>query len=291
MMNVLVVVSGEASDSRVLEQVMKLTEKVDATVHVFMSIYDPVEELNKYVGFDDYPKVKQAILDEAEVKLRRLTEQYGDSVTSDMRWGRLWHRNVIEEANKIDAELVVKAIGKHSRISEFLQTPEDWHLLRETKCLVWFVNQSTTRIEQVVAAVNTLDESLEHRQLASRVLDRANDFAHMLGVSLRVVTVVPNLTATQDLLVNVPILLSDYQEKAVQGAKLKLGRLLDELGVKPQFTEVRCGATDVELGAATADNGLLVIGSVANRGLSGKLIGNTSEKVLHYLTGDVVVVH
>jgi nucleotide-binding universal stress UspA family protein len=34
-----------------------------------------------------------------------------------------------------------------------------------------------------------------------------------------------------------------------------------------------------------------VIGSAANRGLAGKFIGNSSEKVLRYLKADMLVVH
>ena len=51
------------------------------------------------------------------------------------------------------------------------------------------------------------------------------------------------------------------------------------------------GQVELELAELVADSSLLVIGSAANRGLAGKFIGNTSEKVLHYLTSDMLVVH
>ena len=51
------------------------------------------------------------------------------------------------------------------------------------------------------------------------------------------------------------------------------------------------GQVERELAELVGDSSLLVIGSAANRGLAGKFIGNTSEKVLHYLTSDMLVVH
>ena len=52
---------------------------------------------------------------------------------------------------------------------------------------------------------------------------------------------------------------------------------------------------DVELADAVGDTGALVIGSAAARKLAakvaGKLFGNTSEKVIHHVRGDVLVVH
>lgn len=291
MLNILVVVDGTDDDEHVLGQAVKFAAETGGDVHVFMSVYDPVEELNKYIGFDDYPQVKEAILEEAEIKLRVLAEKFAEAVTSNMAWGRHWHLNVLAEAERMESDLIIKAVGKHSRIAEFLQTPEDWHLLRESRCPVWLVNKTTTHIDKVVAAFSAMDETVEHRLLASRVVDKARDFAAALKVKLHVVTVIPDLARTQALLSRVPMGVAGVQASARERAQKLLSQSLDELGIQADEIEVRCGSVDEELASVVGDNGLLLIGSVANRGISGKLIGNTSEKVLHYLTGDVVVVH
>ena len=291
MMKILAVVQGLDSDQHVLQQSLEIASDTGGDVHVFMSVYDPVEELNKYIGFDDYPQVKEHILEEAEIKLRKLTEPYGDSVTSNMAWGRHWHLNVQQEAKSCAADLIVKAVGRHSRIAEFLQTPEDWHLLREAQSPIWMVNETTAHMDKVVAAFSTLDETAEHRTLAFRVLSKAQDFARALGVPLHVVTAVPDLVSLQTAASRVPILLEDVQVRAQRRAEEVLHKELQRHGISPALAEVRAGRTEEVLAEAVGDNGLLVIGSVAHRGLAGKLIGNTAEKVLHYLTGDVLVVH
>jgi nucleotide-binding universal stress UspA family protein len=55
--------------------------------------------------------------------------------------------------------------------------------------------------------------------------------------------------------------------------------------------KVLTGQVESELAEVVASSSLLVIGSAANRGLAGKFLGNTSEKILHYLTSDMLVVH
>ena len=91
MKNILVVLDGSESDQHVLNQAVKVADARGSDIRLFMIVYDSIEELNRYVGFDNYAEVKQAILDEAEVKLRVLTDKFGDRFSSTMHWGRRWH--------------------------------------------------------------------------------------------------------------------------------------------------------------------------------------------------------
>ena len=302
MKNILVVLEGLESDEHVLGQAVKVAEINESDIHLFMVVYDSVEELNRYVGFDNYPEVKQAILDEAEVKLRQLTEKFGDHFTSTMHWGRRWHFSVVVEAKKMSADLIVKAVHRHSRIAEFLHTPEDWHLLREASCPVWLVNQATEQVDKVVAAFSTLEESPEHRQLGERVLLKARDLSTALEAELHVVSVIPDWLNSQAMIAPVPAMpgqfpyaLSDLGEEAREHAEQILNEALAKIGVEPDLAEVRTGFVDTEIADAVGDSGVLVIGSAAARSLPGKvaakLFGNTSEKVIHHVHGDVLVVH
>ncbi len=302
MKNILVVLDGSESDEHVLGQAVKVAATNDSDIHLFMVVYDSVEELNRYVGFDNYPEVKQAILDEAEVKLRQLTEKFGDHFSSTMHWGRRWHFSVVVEAKKISADLIIKAVHRHSRIAEFLHTPEDWHLLREASCPVWLVNEDSQQVNKVVAAFSTLEESPEHRQLGERVLLKARDLSAALGVKLHVVSVIPDWLNSQAMVAPVPAMpgqfpyaLSDLGEEARKRAEQILNESLDEFGIEADLAEIRSGFVDTEIADAVSESGVLVIGSAAARTLPGKvaakLFGNTSEKVIHHIHGDVLVVH
>ena len=92
-----------------------------------------------------------------------------------------------------------------------------------------------------------------------------------------------------------PALLADIGERALDRAEEIIQETLAKLAIDADVTEVRSGAVDVELADAVGDTGTLVIGSAAARKLAakvaGKLFGNTSEKVIHHVRGDVLVVH
>jgi len=302
MKNMLVVLDGSSSDEHVLRQAIQLAATSGGDIHLFMTVYDSIEELNRYVGFDNYQEVKQSILDEAEVKLRRLTDKFGDHFTSTMHWGRRWHFHVISEAKKISADLVIKAVQRHSRIAEFLHTPEDWHLLRGASCPVWLVNDSTAQLDRVVAAFSTLDETENHRLLGERVLQKASELATALDAELHVVSVVPDWLQTQAIVGPMPgmpgqfpTVIADMGEQALDHAEKVIRETLVKLAIDADAIEVRRGFADVELADAVGDNGALVIGSAAARKLTtkvaDKLFGNTSEKVIHHVRGDVLVVH
>ena len=302
MKNILVVLDGSESDEHVLNQAVKVADARGSDIRLFMIVYDSIEELNRYVGFDNYAEVKQAILDEAEVKLRVLTDKFGDRFSSTMHWGRRWHFSVVVEARNMSADLIVKAVHRHSRIAEFLHTPEDWHLLREASCPVWLVNDSTDKIDKVVAAFSTLEETPEHRQLGERVVFKARDLAAALGVELHVISVIPDLLNSQAMIAPVPAMpgqfpyvLADMGEEALERAQQILSESLARIAVEADVTEVRTGFVDTEMADAVGAAGVLVIGSAAARSIPGKvaakLFGNTSEKVIHHAHGDVLVVH
>jgi len=302
MKNMLVVLDGSSSDEHVLRQAIQLAATSGGNIHLFMTVYDSIEELNRYVGFDNYQEVKQSILDEAEVKLRRLTDKFGDHFTSTMHWGRRWHFHVISEAKKISADLVIKAVQRHSRIAEFLHTPEDWHLLRGASCPVWLVNDSTAQLNRVVAAFSTLDETENHRLLGERVLQKASELATALNIELHVVSVVPDWSQTQAIVGPMPgmpgqfpTVIADMGAQALEHAEDVIRETLVKLAIDSDVIEVRRGFADIELADAVGDSGALVIGSAAARKLTAKvadkLFGNTSEKVIHHVRGDVLVVH
>ena len=116
------------------------------------------------------------------------------------------------------------------------------------------------------------------------------------------VSVVPDWLQTQAIVGPVPgmpgqfsAVMADIGEQALDRAEEIIHETLEKLAIDADVTEVRSGSVDTELADAVGDTGALVIGSAAARNLSakvaGNLFGNTSEKVIHHVRGDVLVVH
>ncbi|MGB2001963.1 MAG: universal stress protein, partial [Porticoccaceae bacterium] len=67
MENILVVLDGSDKDPLAMEQAVALTGHNQAKLRVLMTVYNQIEEMHKYIGFDNYRDIKQALLDDAEV--------------------------------------------------------------------------------------------------------------------------------------------------------------------------------------------------------------------------------
>lgn len=297
MENILVVLDGSDKDPLAMEQAMALTGHNLAKLRVLMTVFNQIEEMHKYIGFDNYRDIKQALLDDAETHLRQLTDRYNIHFSSNMVWGKRWNKSVVDTANSMEADLIIKVAGdRQSRLAKIFQTPEDWHLLRDAQCPVWLVNGEGQSLEKVVAAVGTLDESREHAVLGTKVILKARSMAEALNLPLELVSVIPDFSAANVATAYVPplpghsVLWHESAQQALANAEEQLNDQCDELRVQAKI-RVLTGQVERELAELVADSSLLVIGSAANRGLAGKFIGNTSEKVRHYLTSDMLVVH
>ena len=297
MENILVVLDGSDKDQLAMQQAVALTDHNQAKLRVLMTVYDQIEEMHKYIGFDNYRDIKQALLDEAETHLRLLTDRYNIHFSSNMVWGKRWNKSVVDTANSMEADLIIKVAGdQQSRIAKIFKTPEDWHLLRDAQCPVWLVNGEGQSLEKVVAAVGTLDESREHGVLGKKVILKARAMSEALDLPLELVSVIPDFSAATVATAYVPplpgqsILWHENAQQALANAEEQLNNHCAELRVQAGV-KVLTGQVERELAELVGDSSLLVIGSAVNRGLAGKFIGNTSEKVLHYLTSDMLVVH
>ena len=295
--NILVVLDGSDRDQLVMEQAVALTSHNQAKLRVLMTVYDQIEEMHKYIGFDNYRDIKQALLDEAETHLRLLTDRYNVHFSSNMVWGKRWNKSVVDTANSMQADLIIKVAGdRQSGIAKLFHTPEDWHLLRDASCPIWMVNGEGQGLEKVFAAVGTLDESREHGLLGKKVILKARSMAEALNLPLELVSVIPDFSAANLATAYVPplpgqsVLWHESAQQVLANTEEQLNNLCAELRVQASV-KVLTGQVERELAELVGDSSLLVIGSAANRGLAGKFIGNTSEKVLHYLTSDMLVVH
>ena len=122
---------------------------------------------------------------------------------------------------------------------------------------MWLVNDSTDKIDKVVAAFSTLEETPEHRQLGERVVFKARDLAAALGVELHVISVIPDLLNSQAMIAPVPAMpgqfpyvLADMGEEALERAQQILSESLARIAVEADVTEVRTGFVDTEMADA-----------------------------------------
>lgn len=212
--------------------------------------------------------------------------QEGYDVSAEQAWHDNPCKTVLAIQQAEGCDLVIKQHRSDSALKKALLTPEDWQLLRQCPSPVLMAKHAKPWTERtILAAIDAGSDDLEHRVLQVGILGHCHDLAHLSHASLHMMSAYPYpmLSAVDPMLQLKESILSFYHEQC-RGYQ-------DEFEIDDEHLHLEEGPADQmiphvahQLGAA-----LTVLGSVARRGLSGALLGNTAELVLDSMESDVLV--
>lgn len=288
MQHILAVISDWDVANTVVGRAESFAGEFGAKVTVYRPVHDQIEELNRYIGFDNYEQMRDEIMVEEKRQLGELLA--GKHLHSEIEWRSMPHRGIVELARRSGADLIVMAVSHHSPLTDLLLKPSDWHLLREAPCAVLILTRTEHATGSVTAAIDCLDDSEENLALVGRILEQANSMAKVLSVPIGVVSVIPDPALISADMNNVPIMV-DFREEAEKMAEARLQELLEKFNVPVAEKKVDFGRLEYILQHAAESGQLLVIGNMGNKGLRGFFVGNTAERLLHHLKGDMLVVN
>jgi Universal stress protein UspA and related nucleotide-binding proteins len=258
-------------------------------VVVYCPVANAIEELNRYIGFENYESMRSELLLESEERLEELAEAWG--LETCVEWQPVPYKAVLEKAQELSACTIVMSVSEHSTVGDLLHKPDDWHLLREATCPIWLVGKALASLTRVTVAIDVLDEDEEHQSRVARLLDQARFYAQLFDVPLRVVSVLPDPSRMfSDLTVSDSTLMEDFRKEAESRVFERQRLILDRLGIVADSCAVIVGQVDQELRNILTDDGFLALGTSAKTGVKGFFLGNTAERLLHHLDGDMLVV-
>lgn len=184
-------------------------------------------------------------------------------------------------------DLVVKA---GHRTEQLFYTPTDWQLIRQLPCPLLLTSQQKLRQHaHVLAAVDLQNDDPVQQVLNTDVCRFAGRIASELRAELHLVQVQPVSQVLQDLDLASA---ADALAKAAPALQQKLSAFADALELRHARLHIRAGVVEQQIQqlARELQTELVVLGSIGRSGLSGLLLGNTAEKVLHQLRRDVLIV-
>lgn len=191
----------------------------------------------------------------------------GVNVTTRIDWDPDWREAIHIAVDELSADLVVKrASGRSSALSN-----SDRRVLRTVKGDVLLVKReprATTR--RILVALNPNARDAGHQKLDDTIVDVARRIqARQPDVELHAVSAFRD----SDHFVHPP----DLAKKA---------------GIDRARAHVREGGTMKVISdtAQELDADVVIIGSVARKGLAGMTIGNTAERILGGVTSDILIV-
>ncbi len=225
----------------------------------------------------------------AEQKKRRLTElaepliSRGLDVQTRVLLGRTSTR-LIEEVRENGHDLVMRLTkGVHSRRGGFLGTT-GLQLLRHCPCPVWLIKpEQPPKVARIVAAVDVGATDDAHRQLNERILAYAKSVAEAQQCPLSVIFV---WTIYGENVLREHMKPEEFEELERASAadhQVAMDRLLAacDLALSPDDVHLLRGDAITEIPKFVEQHrvDLLVMGTIARRGVAGWFLGNTAELV------------
>ncbi len=200
------------------------------------------------------------------------------------------YETVIETADKLKVDFVVKPMRQHSLFQTMVRTSTDWNLIRHCPHPLLLVSEvDHVRKKPVLAAVAVGSEDDNHKALNDIVLGQALRFAEVLESDTHAVTAwrLPTQMVAVGSIDTTPIATPNEIRADYEG---ELDALVADKQVKKKHVGEGTPNLVVNETARDIGAGVIVIGTVARTGISGALIGNTAEGVLESTQCDVLVV-
>lgn len=265
--NILAVIDPTTDNQRALHRAIRIASATGARVHAYLCGYSRLQA-------DDVDALQRAGLERYRLWLDHVvknTDCYGLEVIPTVEWDPDWREALAPAAEKLNCDLIVKSTYRRSAVRRRLLTTADMRLLRTAKCPVSLVKRESgsSPVDDVLLALNIGATDESHARLNEKIIDAGHSvLARNPNARLHAV----NAYSDSDYFIHPP-------------------DLAHRVGIPRERCYVALGAPEKVIAetATKLNAGLVIIGTVARRGITGVAIGNTAERVLDQLDDDVMV--
>ncbi len=277
-----VITDPTARHQAALVKALLVAKMADCEIHAFLCTGRDIAEDGDFASrgdFGDQP------LTDAEQWLEQQLEPCrvaGIPLSTEIVRDKNWHDAALHSIARADCDLVIKSSFHHGKARRFYGKTSDYNLMRHCACPVLFVHQAQEwQSNRVLACVDLESTDNQHARLNGVVVRDARGLADIVAMDLYIAAAHRgDLDAD-----NLPL--------QGRGHEVDLERLGGLFGVEPERVLLRRGETLATLKdiCDEIDPSIVVLGTLARRGLRGKLIGNTAEKLLDLVDADVLTVN
>ncbi|MFJ4398172.1 universal stress protein [Pseudomonas sp. NPDC089396] len=266
--SILVVLDPEHAHSRALTRAKLIARVTGARLHLLMC--DKKQDHNALLS----------------LLSSQLHDDGYDNVSHEQNWKESLHESIIAVQQAEGCDLVIKEHRPDNPLRKALLTPSDWKLLRLCPCAVLMVKSERPWTEgKILAAVDVGNDDEDHRRLHASIIDHGYGIASLTKGELHVISAHPSpMLAASDPTYQLSETIDKRYREACSAFQAEYDISEDRLHVEEGPADVLIPHFEKALDAVVT-----VIGTIARTGISGALIGNTSEVVLDSLKGDVLV--
>ncbi len=265
---------------------LELARRLDHDVEVVAFVYAPLDRLAE--DKTEKAKMRQKLLDRRTAQVQERIDHFakdGQKVVLKVVWLKTIYPWIVKRAATANFDLVIKT---GARTGGMTHTSTDWHLLRDCAAPIFITAENKwSRTRPVLAAVDLDTRKRSKKQLNKKVIHHARALADSLGVELKIISavVVPTLLADLDIVDP-----ATYAKERKEEMMPQLKALATEFGLPQKAFVLKRGPVDkvIHSQAAKIRAQVVVMGTVARKGIKAQLVGNTAESVLQDLRTDVL---
>lgn len=263
--NLLVVIDPTRNEHPALERAIitaKMRENTPA-IHVFIGVDGHAVDTS-HRNPDMYSDV--ASFTALEQRMNSEALEY----TAEICWAHDWQKSLLSSGKHFQTDMIViPDYGDRDKGIRF--SDSKWALLRNAKCPVLIVRPGGDyHRKTVLAAINAQAKDERYQELNDKIIARGKWSADLYGATLHVVNAYSDGMSTPD-----------------------RGSLLRKLNIESDRLHIRQGAPEdvISATAKELDADIVLIGTLARKGLLAAMRGNTSERVLTKLETDIMALN
>lgn len=277
-----VIVDPTAEHQVALVKALLIAKLGGCHIHAFLCIHKSLDEAGEYSSRKDF---KKRTLKEAEAWLETLMQPCKVSnvpYSTEVVWNSKWVDASIHAAEKSACDLMIKSSFHHSKARRFFSKTSDYYMMEHCASPILFTDQAQDwQSDRILACLDLESGDPEHARLNDVILRDARAFADIVGMDLYIACAY---------LISIDVEHLPLKAPAGEITPEQLAELYD---IDPTRLVLRQGdivATLREI-CDEIDPSIVVMGSLARSGISGKLIGNTAQKLLDIVDADVLTVN
>jgi universal stress protein E len=287
-MGKILVVADTGDDCCAMPRGLQLATSLDADVDVVAFTYAPLGALKK--GAKEEESIRQLIMSERRDEVQAMIEKFrapDQVVELEVVWEKDIDRWIIKACDAGNYEFVLKT---GNRSESLVHTSTDWQLLRECSTPVLLVaKKKWHRAYPVLVALDMTSTLRSKQALNSKLLESGRVLADALDVDMKIITAVEIPTLLADLDLVDPIA---FVKQANEEMQPHVEALAQKYGIPCEEFVCKRGPVEKVIAsyAAKARAQIVVMGTVARKGVKARLLGNTAEKVLRHMKTDVLAI-
>ena len=274
-----VIVDPTADHQVALVKALLIAKLGRCKIHAFLCTYKELEDASQFKSRKDFKKRSLDDAGEWLEKVMKPCEISGVPYTTEVVWNSKWVDAALRSIEKSDCDLVIKSSFQHSKARRFFSKTSDYYLMHHCTSPIFFTHQDQDwQSDRILACLDLESTDSQHARLNGIILRGAGAFADSVGMDLYIAC------AYQEQI--------DSAHLQVKGHEGEISRehLAETYNLDPDRIILRRGSTIETLREICEDTDpcIVILGTLARKGISGKLIGNTAEKLLDIIEADLL---